>query len=166
MSFRHRNQGARVNAEHTRQSTVAETGLFAISRTWVALFGRSDSSTTGVGGFGNPSRTLRGGGSGARSSGGGGTALLKLSGLLALTIAALLALAASSASAAETHVFAASFGSEGSGAGQLNEPTGLAVDQQSGDVYVADTGNDRIDKFDLLVSFLLPAAALSTGAPA
>jgi DNA-binding beta-propeller fold protein YncE len=49
----------------------------------------------------------------------------------------------------------ATFGSAGSGAGQLSEPDGVAVDQTTGDVYVADTGNHRVDKFDAQGNFIL-----------
>jgi DNA-binding beta-propeller fold protein YncE len=38
------------------------------------------------------------------------------------------------------------FGSKGSGDGQFNNPTGVAVDKE-GNVYVMDTGNHRIQKF-------------------
>ncbi|MCW4029718.1 MAG: hypothetical protein NWE92_08745 [Candidatus Bathyarchaeota archaeon] len=38
------------------------------------------------------------------------------------------------------------WGSEGSGTGQFSHPTGVAVDS-SGNVYVADSGNSRIQKF-------------------
>jgi len=74
--------------------------------------------------------------------------------LAALT---LLALAPSAASAAQLHAFSSAFGSPGSGAGQLllkpstglNVPgSGLAVNIETGDVYVADTANHRIDEFD------------------
>jgi hypothetical protein len=41
----------------------------------------------------------------------------------------------------------ATFGSPGSGAGQLQSPQGVAVQPTSGNVYVADTGNDRVDVF-------------------
>jgi DNA-binding beta-propeller fold protein YncE len=40
------------------------------------------------------------------------------------------------------------FGASGSGAGQFSEPQGLAVDQATNDLYVADAGNHRIEKFD------------------
>jgi NHL repeat-containing protein len=40
------------------------------------------------------------------------------------------------------------FGPRGSGAGQTNTPSGLAVDDATGDLYVADRGNKRIDVFD------------------
>src|SRR3984885_11397811 len=40
------------------------------------------------------------------------------------------------------------FGSEGEGAGQFgHEPTGIAIDQESDDVLIADTRNNRIDRF-------------------
>ena len=42
----------------------------------------------------------------------------------------------------------------GGGAGQLNFPSGLAVDGASGDVYVADTSNNRIDQFSSTGSFV------------
>jgi hypothetical protein len=40
-----------------------------------------------------------------------------------------------------------SFGSSGSGGGQFQVPVGVAVDQHSGVVYVADSANARIEKF-------------------
>jgi hypothetical protein len=39
------------------------------------------------------------------------------------------------------------FGSQGEGAGKFEGPRGVAVDQASGDVYLMDFGNVRIDKF-------------------
>jgi DNA-binding beta-propeller fold protein YncE len=39
------------------------------------------------------------------------------------------------------------WGSQGSGNGQFNNPGGAAVDS-AGNIYVADTGNSRIQKFD------------------
>ncbi|HEY7831845.1 MAG TPA: hypothetical protein VIC06_14880 [Solirubrobacteraceae bacterium] len=36
---------------------------------------------------------------------------------------------------------------EGPGAGQFREPHGVTVEQESGDVYVADKENERVDKF-------------------
>jgi WD40-like Beta Propeller Repeat len=39
------------------------------------------------------------------------------------------------------------FGAEGSGAGEFLEPHGIAVDRQSGDTYVGDRNNDRVDEF-------------------
>jgi hypothetical protein len=67
---------------------------------------------------------------------------------------------------AVSHVFSTTFGSSGSGAGQLSlTPTnnlfsstaggGVAVDDSTGDVYVADPGNRRVDKFDAAGDFIL-----------
>jgi WD40 repeat protein len=47
------------------------------------------------------------------------------------------------------------FGSQGEGAGQFETPRGVAVDQASGDVYLMDFGNVRIDKFSGEGPFLL-----------
>jgi DNA-binding beta-propeller fold protein YncE len=44
-------------------------------------------------------------------------------------------------------VFGFSFGGAGSGAGGLLAPGGVAVDEATGDVYVVDRGNNRIDRF-------------------
>ncbi len=63
----------------------------------------------------------------------------------------------SSASAAQAHVFSTTIGSgPGSAAGQLSlvggssgsAGSGVAVDGESGDVFVADTANNRVDVFD------------------
>jgi len=52
-----------------------------------------------------------------------------------------------------------SFGSAGSGAGELNVPRGVAVDlsgdSSRGDVYVADRGDQRVEKFGAVGNFLL-----------
>lgn len=47
-----------------------------------------------------------------------------------------------------------SFGTRGTGDGQFMEPKGVAVDS-AGNIYVADTMNDRIQKFDANGRFLL-----------
>lgn len=62
-------------------------------------------------------------------------------------LAAVLALTAVSASASYVHKFEREFGASGSGAGQLSSPGGIAVDSATHDVYVADTGNRRVDEF-------------------
>lgn len=81
---------------------------------------------------------------------GGGTAVLRLAGLLALAIAALLALA-SSAFAARGHEFTGTIGTpctaEPCGPGELKEPSGLAVNEATHDIYVVDKGNDRVQVF-------------------
>jgi phosphodiesterase/alkaline phosphatase D-like protein len=67
--------------------------------------------------------------------------LLVLGGVLAL--ASPPALASDSYPAVPNALFAA----PGSGAGQLSGPLGVAIDESSGDVYVADAGNNRVEEF-------------------
>ena len=43
----------------------------------------------------------------------------------------------------------------GAGPGKVNTPVGVAVDQASGDLYVADNQNYRVDRFDSEGNFLL-----------
>jgi hypothetical protein len=117
--------------------------------------------------------------------------------LLALTTAALLALAAipASALAARGHVFKGSFGTPGSGPGQLKDPSAVAVNEASGastqsissapaqarpsspaisrlrsrvrGCSVVDQGNNRIEKFSAAGAFIRAfVPGLRTGAPA
>jgi WD40-like Beta Propeller Repeat len=83
--------------------------------------------------------------------------------LLAPTILASLTLLCGAPAQARTvHVFAGSFGGEGSGPGQLKEPRGMAVNDSTealvrpaaGDVYVVDTGNDRVERFSSIGVYL------------
>jgi len=71
-------------------------------------------------------------------------------GILAI---ALFALSASSASALSKHVFSISFA--GSGTNALANPSDVDIDQGSGDVYVTDPANHRIEKFDSAGNFIL-----------
>src|SRR5215469_16106376 len=48
----------------------------------------------------------------------------------------------------------ASFGSAGSGAGQFQTPVGVAIQQSSGGIYVADSGNARVQKFNAKGQFV------------
>jgi DNA-binding beta-propeller fold protein YncE len=45
------------------------------------------------------------------------------------------------------HSFAFSFASKGEGAGRLLHPAGVALNEASGDIYVVDSGNNRIERF-------------------
>lgn len=56
--------------------------------------------------------------------------------------------------ALNTHILASSFGSAGSGAGELSSPNGVAIDVSTHNVYVADTGNARVDEFSSSGSFI------------
>lgn len=47
----------------------------------------------------------------------------------------------------EVHVYKATFGGTGSGAGDLSGPHGIAVDDATGDVYVVDKNNGRVERF-------------------
>ena len=67
---------------------------------------------------------------------------------LLAVILVMLASFAAPALAVRGHVFDRSFGKEGSGAGELKEPSGVAVDEATGDVYVVDKGNDRVQWFN------------------
>ncbi len=67
--------------------------------------------------------------------------------LLALTVAASLALALASPAAAAPPPFLTNMGSQGSGAGQLFAPRGVAVHPVTSQVYVADLANSRVVVF-------------------
>jgi hypothetical protein len=67
----------------------------------------------------------------------------------ALAILGALAIVAAPALAVNTHAFSTSFAEAGSGAGQvaLLSNSGVAVNSTTHDVYVADTGNFRVEEF-------------------
>ena len=75
---------------------------------------------------------------------------------------------ASPAMAAQAHVFKSVFGSAGYGDGQFTGNAGVAVDNSTGpskgDVYVADAGNHRVEKFGPSGNFLLAFGANVGGA--
>ncbi len=50
--------------------------------------------------------------------------------------------------------FSTKFGSTGSGDGQLQEPEDVAINETTGDIYVADAGNNRIDQFSSSGTFI------------
>ena len=87
-----------------------------------------------------------------------GRLILRGSGPLTVLFVSLLVLlfGVSPAVAAVPHTFTKSFGSPGSEAGQfdLTSESSLAIDQSNGDLYVADTGNHRVEKFSPTGAFL------------
>jgi PKD repeat protein len=60
---------------------------------------------------------------------------------------------ASDGSISENYIYVGHFGESGSAAGQFNKPLGIAVDL-TGNIYVADTHNHRIQMFDSFGSFI------------
>ena len=84
-------------------------------------------------------------------------------GLLALSaMAGLLLVAAAPASA--NLIFAGKWGSAGTGPGQFSSPEGIAVGGLGPQfVYVADTQNHRIQKFDLLGNFVATWGSFGSG---
>lgn len=62
--------------------------------------------------------------------------------------------ASETADTAGRYQFGANIGAPGSGDGQLLNPQDVAVDDSTGDIYVADTGNHRVMKFDSSGHFL------------
>ena len=79
---------------------------------------------------------------------------LALASLLALGV--LLAAGAASAAAAEVHGLTATIGSEGSANGQfaLAQHSGVGVNFETGDIYVGDTGNHRVEQFSSSGAFI------------
>jgi hypothetical protein len=78
---------------------------------------------------------------------GPGAGVLHLSARVAAQHASPNARAAAAAAQPSVLSSVSSFGSQGSGAGQLNAPAGVAIQPQSGDVYITDSGNARVDEF-------------------
>jgi hypothetical protein len=72
----------------------------------------------------------------------------KLTLTILTTMIGALTFASTPALAKQVHVFSSSFGSEGLGPGQFKEPSAVAVNDATGDVYVVDKGNNRVQKFD------------------
>ena len=83
--------------------------------------------------------------------------------LLACAIAlCALASAATGALAVTPPVFSTQWGGIGAGPSQFSNPAGVAVDG-AGNVYVSDTGNNRIQKFDANGVFITQWGTLGTG---
>jgi DNA-binding beta-propeller fold protein YncE len=80
-----------------------------------------------------------------------------------------LAFASTSALATRGHVLGYSFGGAGNGDGEFEGPAGVAVNELTGNVYVVDQGNDRVEEFDSTGNYLsqfaggaAPSGALSS----
>jgi hypothetical protein len=67
--------------------------------------------------------------------------------LLPALVAAGLALSAAPALAVRGHVFSGTIGKPGTGAGELSEPAGVAVNEASGVVYVVDKAAGRVEYY-------------------
>jgi hypothetical protein len=82
--------------------------------------------------------------------------------LFLLTTLAILAFSTAPASATEVHVFKTTFAGPGSGPGELDKPLGIAVNSSTdpltepaaGDVYVVDSGNNRVERFSATGGYL------------
>jgi Tol biopolymer transport system component len=82
--------------------------------------------------------------------------------VVAALAVALVVLPSAPALATYTHVFSSSFGGAGSGDGQIELLThtgrrggsGVAVNSSTHDVYIADTGNHRVDQFSASGAFI------------
>jgi len=62
-------------------------------------------------------------------------------------LCSVLGLASPCAAATATPSFSFAFGTAGSGNGQFNAPVAVATDSETGDVYVADDANNRVQEF-------------------
>jgi hypothetical protein len=94
---------------------------------------------------------------------GRGARRVLLAALLA-TAVALVSVARAQALVTRGHVFGGLvFGSTGKGPGQLKEPVAVAVNESSGDVYVADSANNRVELFSSTGVFI--SQFVGSGAP-
>jgi DNA-binding beta-propeller fold protein YncE len=82
-----------------------------------------------------------------------GNGLTRRGTVTTLLICAAFATTTSTAESFRGHVFGKAFGSAGSGPGQFKEPAGVAVSEATGQVYVADEGNDRVEVFSAAGTF-------------
>jgi hypothetical protein len=93
-----------------------------------------------------------------RAVGGSGARAARRTGRLAVSVAASLALLAAAgagvASAAVSHPLISSFTGASTPAGSFGSANGVAVDDTTGDVYVADLTNNVVDKFSSTGTYL------------
>jgi DNA-binding beta-propeller fold protein YncE len=96
----------------------------------------------------------------------GWTGTIRRAGAFVAAAAAAVALAITQPGAALASgqlVYVSQFGGSGSGNGQFNEPLGVAVDPNNGDVYVADRVNARVEKFDSNGNYMSQFGSYGTG---
>jgi DNA-binding beta-propeller fold protein YncE len=95
-----------------------------------------------------------------------GRRLALLVGILLCVVSCGLVLGGASASAFAEHLFNGSFGGEGAGNGQFVEPSGVAVNTSTHDVYVVDRGNGRVEVFSSAGAYVgqFNGSAAPTGA--
>lgn len=86
----------------------------------------------------------------------------KYGSFIVISLLAVLACPSALASEIGEYELVATWGSLGADDGRFNDPTGIAVDGE-GNVYVADTGNNRIQKFDNTGAFLLKWGTRGSG---
>src|ERR1700722_8195096 len=82
-------------------------------------------------------------------------ALKRTAGMVCAVGLLCVAWSAAPASAHLYYTYTGSFGTSGSAGGDLASPQSVAVDQETGDVYVADTQNFRVEEFDSSGTFML-----------
>ena len=75
--------------------------------------------------------------------------------VLVVACGLLLALGGGVAQASTAYLEVASFGKEGTGAGEFKGPTGVTIEPSTGDVYVVDGKNLRVQKFGPAGEFIL-----------
>src|ERR1051326_7183451 len=66
-------------------------------------------------------------------------------------------------SSGKVYSFIKKWGSLGTGDGQFNDTSGVAIDPKTSNVYVADYNNSRIQKFDSNGTFITKWGSLGTG---
>jgi hypothetical protein len=143
MSSHHPKGTLVTHTEHSKTNQLLRTGSFGVLRGFLRSKGRDGRSSAS-----------------SRPCGASIPRFSLAAGLLLLALGFLPAVA--QAQPHKTHVFSTSFGEFGSGAGQFsfhapNERgtvSGLAVNDTTGDVYVADRENHRVDQFSSAGSFI------------
>jgi hypothetical protein len=73
--------------------------------------------------------------------------------VLATTLGVLV-LTGGSAFAATEHVYKSTFGEAGAEPGKFSDPAGIAVNDKTGDLYVVDKGNNRVERFSSIGAYL------------